>query len=58
MYYTYLSLKDAAASSAYGSMAPVDLAGPPGAESRGLIDWSRAASHELHGPAPAVGGSK
>ena len=47
MYYTYLSLKDAAAEgAAYGSMEPTDLLGIEarvrGESPGGLIDWSGA----------------
>jgi len=62
MYYTYLSLKDAAAEgAAYGSMAPTDLAGVEarvrGESPGGLVDWSGAAVHtSFIGPACRGGG--
>jgi Flp pilus assembly protein TadG len=62
MYYTYLSLKDAAAEgAAYGSIEPSDLAGVEarvrGESPGGLIDWSGATVQtSFVGPACRGGG--
>ncbi len=61
MYYTYLSLKDAAAEgAAYGSMAPTDLAGIEarvrGESPGGLINWSSAVVGTTYVGPPCRGG--
>src|SRR3990172_9693837 len=60
MYYTYLSLKDAAAEgAAYGSMEPTDLLGIEarvrGESPGGLIDWSGAIVNTTHIGPPCLG---
>src|SRR3990170_2616419 len=61
MYYTYLSLKDAAAEgAAYGSMEPTDLleidARVRGESPGGLIDWSGAIVNTTYIGPPCRGG--
>ncbi|MEW6569319.1 MAG: TadE family protein [Chloroflexota bacterium] len=60
-YYTYLSLKDAAAEgAAYASMVPADLAGIEsrvrGESPGGLIDWSEAVVNTTYVDPPCRGG--